>query len=267
MKLIISGKGGSGKSTISTLVARALASRGYRVLLVDADESNFGLQRLLGVSPPVHLMDHFGGKKHFKKNWMGAASDGLFPANTPIDGIPRACISASGGVNLMVVGKIHAHGEGCACPMGVLSKSVLSKLAVGRNEIVVVDTEAGVEHFGRRVDGECDLILGVVDPSYESFMLAGKMQDMADSAGCEIFFILNKSTPEVETAVAGHIPEDRVIARIPQSNALFMDSLQGNALNRQFDEIDAVCTLIEDRKKTPRSRPALFAMGEKNPIN
>jgi CO dehydrogenase maturation factor len=258
MKVIISGKGGSGKSTISTLIARALATHGYRVLLVDADESNFGLQRLLGVSAPVHLMDHFGGKKHFKKNWMGAASDGLFKNNTAIDEIPGDCISRSDGVKLMVVGKIHTHGEGCACPMGVLSQSVLSKLDVKKDEVVVVDTEAGVEHFGRRVDGECDLILGVVDPSYESFMLAKKMQDMAETAGCEIFFILNKSTPEVDAAMAQHIPEEKVIAKIPQDNAVFMDSLKGRTLTGKFEGINAVCSLIDDRKKKPKKKPAVF---------
>lgn len=258
MKVIISGKGGSGKSTISTLIARALAAHGYQVLLVDADESNFGLGRLLGVSSPVHLMDHFGGKKHFKKNWMGTASDGLFKDHTPVDDIPEDCISRTDGVKLMVVGKIHTHGEGCACPMGVLSKSVLSKLDVKKDEVVVVDTEAGVEHFGRRVDGECDLILGVVDPSYESFMLANKMLDMAKTAGCEIFFILNKSTPEVDAAMAEHVPEEKIIAKIPQNNEVFMDSLKGHALTGEFEGIGSVCRLIDDRKKNPKKKPALF---------
>ncbi len=260
MKVIISGKGGSGKSTISTLIARAMVTHGYRVLLVDADESNFGLQRLLGVTSPVHLMENFGGKKHFKQNWMGAASNGLFKDHTAIDDIPENCISQTDGVKLMVIGKIHSHGEGCACPMGILSKSVLSKLDVKKDEVVIVDTEAGVEHFGRRVDGECDLILCIVDPSYESFMLAKKMQGMAETAGCEIFFILNKSTPAVDAAMARHIPGEKVIAKIPQSNALFMDSLEGRALNAGFKEIDAICRLIDDRKKNPGKKAALFPM-------
>ena len=144
--------------------------------------------------------------------------------------------------------------------MGVLSKSVLSKLDVKKNEVVVIDTEAGVEHFGRRVDGECDLIIGVVDPSFESFMLANKMQNMAKTAGCEIFFILNKSTPTVDAAMAKHIPKEKVIAKIPQSDAVFMDSLEGRALNGGFREIDAVCRLINDRKKNPRKKAALFSM-------
>ena len=86
MKIIISGKGGSGKSTISTLIARALEARGFSVLLIDADESNFGLQRLIGAEAPVHLMDNLGGKMHFKKNWMGTASEKILK---PIQKLPK----------------------------------------------------------------------------------------------------------------------------------------------------------------------------------
>ena len=259
MKVIISGKGGCGKSTLSTLIARGLAENGYDILLVDADESNFGLQRLLGAPPPVHLMENFGGKPNFKKNWMGTASDGLFKNNTPIEEIPDLCISAVDNIKLMVIGKIHAHGEGCACPMGVLSKTVLSKLDVKENEIVIVDTEAGVEHFGRRLDGECDLILGIVDPSYESFMLARKMQDMAETAGSEIFFILNKFSPKVSSAMGKNVDESKVIARIPENEDVFSDSLEGNPLSTQLPEIKTVCDLIIERKKHPIPKKPLLS--------
>jgi CO dehydrogenase maturation factor len=258
MKIIVSGKGGSGKSTLCVLMARALASKGYDILLVDADESNFGLQRLLGVSAPVHLMDHFGGKLHFKKNWMGAASEGLFKNHTKIEEIPEACIARADGIRLLVIGKIHVHGEGCACPMGVLSKSVLSKLDVGEKQIVIVDTEAGVEHFGRRVDGECDLILGIVDPSFESFMLAKKMRSMADNAGCDIFFILNKVTPNVQSAMTAHVDAQHIVAGISNSDTIFMESLEGKALSSNVSEIEPICRLITDRKQSLRKKPALF---------
>ena len=261
MKVIVSGKGGCGKSTLSTLIARELADNGYKVLLVDADESNFGLQRLLGAPPPVHLMENFGGKRNFKKNWMGSASDGLFKNDTPIEDIPDICVSALDNIKLMVIGKIHTHGEGCACPMGVLSQTVLSKLDVKDNEIVVVDTEAGVEHFGRRLDGECDLILGVVDPSYESFMLAKKMEDMANTAGSDIFFILNKYSAKVSAAMTKNMDASKVIAKIPENDEVFTDSLEGTPLSTRIPEIKAVCDLIIDRKKNPvPKKPVLSSL-------
>ncbi|MBE9529715.1 MAG: P-loop NTPase, partial [Proteobacteria bacterium] len=168
MKVLICGKGGSGKSTLSALIAMALKNRGYRILLVDADESNHGLHRLLGISHPVSLMDSLGGKKGFRQMTGSAFPQTLdavpFKERIRINEIPGDCITESDGIKLLVVGKIHHFGEGCACPMGVLSKMVLSKLDFKENEIVIVDTSAGIEHFGRGVDAECDMIIGVVDP-------------------------------------------------------------------------------------------------------
>jgi len=187
MKIIVCGKGGSGKSTLSALMAIEMKNRGYGVLLVDADESNFGLHRSMGVSHPVTLLDSFGGKKGLRQKTAS-----VFPAGTPpepfnkmmrINEIPDECIVETDGIKLLVIGKIHHFGEGCACPMGLLSKMVLSKLVVEENEIVLIDTAAGVEHFGRKVDADCDLVLGVIDPTYESFMLAGRMTDLAAEAG------------------------------------------------------------------------------------
>ena len=82
---------------------------------------------------------------------------------------------------MLVIGKIHHIGEGCACPMGVLSKKFLASLETGEKEVILVDSEAGVEHFGRGIVGECDLILGVIDPTSESFQLAKKMAELEES--------------------------------------------------------------------------------------
>ena len=75
MKVMISGKGGSGKSTLSALLARALHQRGFNVLLVDADESNLGVQRLVGINSPESLMNRLGGKKAFKQSTYYHALD------------------------------------------------------------------------------------------------------------------------------------------------------------------------------------------------
>ena len=69
MKISVCGKGGSGKSTIVTLLANQARKKGYRVLVVDSDESNSGLFRTFGFDqPPVPLMELVGGKKRSKKN-------------------------------------------------------------------------------------------------------------------------------------------------------------------------------------------------------
>jgi len=249
MKILLCGKGGSGKSTLSVLIARTLKNRGYRVLLVDADESNFGLYRLVGVSPPMSLMDSLGGKRGFKQKLNAPLhSDGaesILPERLRIDEIPEACIARSDGIRLMVIGKIHDFGEGCACPMGVLSKMVLSRLDEDDDEIVVIDTEAGVEHFGRGVDQACDMVIGVVDPSFESFMLAGKISDMARNAGTAAFFILNKVDETVAAVMDEHIDPDRVIARIPRIVDIFSAGLKGRPLQGSLPAMEQVAAAIE----------------------
>lgn len=252
MKVIVCGKGGSGKSTLAAMIATAFKNKGFRVLLVDADESNFGLHRLMGVPYPVSLLDSLGGKKGFREKMAapfprGPGAD-LFKDGMSIDEIPATCIARTDGIELLVIGKIHHFGEGCACPMGVLSKMILSKLAVKDNEIVVIDTAAGVEHFGRGVDAAADLILGIVDPTYESFLLARNMREMAAKAGIEIFFVLNKVDEQNKLAMIQNIGAEKIIAVIPQNNLIYMDNLAGKQLRTNLVEIAPICRLIEDMK-------------------
>jgi CO dehydrogenase maturation factor len=130
--------------------------------------------------------------------------------------------------------------------MGVLSKMVLSKLDFRENEIVIVDTSAGIEHFGRGVDGECDIIIGVVDPCFESFVLADQMREMAVKAGAEIFFVLNKVDERTLDTMHQNIDHKTVIAEIPYLHDVFMHNLEGRELETSFLEIEPICQRIED---------------------
>lgn len=248
MKIAVSGKGGSGKSTLSVLMARSFKKLGYRVLLVDADESNVGLEMLVGVASPVHLLDYLGGKKGFKQKLnQGLSLDnpaGIFAGQQAIKDLPKECVATSDGINFLIIGKIHDFGEGCACPIGVLSKKFLASLDVGENEVVLVDTEAGVEHFGRGMEAECDRIVGVIDPTAESFRLAAKMQTMAASAGRDIGFILNKVEPSIEAVMRAQLDSAVILGIIPKDDAIFMESLKGQSLTRFLPEADDICRKI-----------------------
>ena len=254
MKILVCGKGGSGKSTLAALLAAKLNALGYNILLVDADESNFGLHRLAGLPLPKDIMNNLGGKKGFKEklNKKFPADDNPFNQKIGIDELPEGCVTEANGTKLLVIGKIHDFGEGCACPMGVLSKLVLSNLVIKDNEIVIVDTEAGIEHFGRRVDAECDLILDVVDPTYESFMLAEKIQEMAQKASIDLFFVLNKIDDRVKDSMIKNVDPKKIITRIPQNEQIFLESLEGKALTAELPAIEPICELIQElkRKKT-----------------
>lgn len=248
MKIEVSGKGGSGKSTVSVLLARSLAKQGYKVLLVDADESNVGLENLLGTSPPVHLLEYLGGKKGFKEKlnqqMMLDNPAGVFSGKQRISDIPRECIASSDGIDMLIIGKIHLFGEGCACPIGVLAKKFLASIETQNNEVILVDTEAGVEHFGRGIVGECDRILGVIDPTAESFKLAQKMSDMAAKANKPLYFILNKVEPAIEPIMRHHLNEQNIIGLIPKDDRIFMESLEGDKLTKTLPEVDRICKKI-----------------------
>lgn len=200
MKISVCGKGGSGKSTIVALLANVAQKKGYRVLVVDADESNSGLFRMFGfTSPPVPLMELVGGKNSLKAK-MGNANV-LSESRIAMDDIPEQCMIQKDGIRFVAIGKILQSLEGCACPMGVLSREFLKKLVLQDNELVIVDMEAGVEHFGRGVDTSIDSVLIVIEPPLESINVGQKIHELATGMGIKnVWGIINKS-PSVDVVI------------------------------------------------------------------
>lgn len=150
MKLIVCGKGGSGKSVISALLAKNLAKRGCKVLVIDNDESNFGLHHLLGVEIPEDFTQLFGGKKSIGEKLLGFIREvglkktpevELLEKEVTLDSIPENYLSQNGNIKLLAVGKIHEFGEGCACPINALSKELLKNLRLKEGEIAIVDAD------------------------------------------------------------------------------------------------------------------------------
>ena len=237
MKLILCGKGGCGKSTISALLARACEQRGMNVLVVDADESNFGLHKQLGLPLPKDFTLFFG----FKKGIFQDGAEDVFAGGWTFDDLPAEYVSRCGKIRLMAMGKIAQAGEGCACPMGVLTKTFLEHLRPGENDIVIVDTEAGVEHFGRGVDRFADAILMVADPSYESVQLAGKILAMGGSFGKPVYLILNKTDEQQSNMMKEALPKNAdIIASIPMDREILMSGLRGDALSAVPPQVEEI---------------------------
>jgi len=255
MRVLVCGKGGSGKSTVAALLARLLVQRGWRVLVVDMDESNQGLHRFLGLTRPVEVLDDLGGKaglrEKLKPAFPGAGpGPDLLKNNTGIDDLPVQWRSQSGGLSLLAIGKIHDFAEGCACPMGALARLVLSRLALGPKDIVIVDTSAGVEHFGRSIDGLCDLLVAVVDPTYESLTLAQRLESLAAGARTDIRFVFNKVGPQVESIMEERFASAKVVARVGYDQRFFMAGLEGKAIDTGWQDIAPLCRLVEDHCAT-----------------
>jgi CO dehydrogenase maturation factor len=247
MKVMICGKGGSGKSTITALLAKNLKNSGKTVLVVDTDESNLCLHRLLGARLPEVLMEAMGGRKGVKEKLHPSfpqQQDAFLKDPLTLADLPPACLADADGIKLLVVGKIREYGEGCACMIGSISKAVLSRLHEGADEVVLIDAEAGLEHFGRRVDAGCDLVLAVVDPSFESIAMAERIHQLAEGAGIEAFFILNKVEESFHAAMVAGLDAAQVIAALPRSDTIFLESLHGRSLSGGRQEVEAVCRFL-----------------------
>jgi CO dehydrogenase maturation factor len=248
MKILICGKGGSGKSTIAALLVKSMSEKGYKVLVIDSDESNFGLHRQLGMQLPDDFMNYIGGKKALIKKMMKSMPKGkpvnIFEKVWSFDNVPREYITEKNGIKLLAIGKIHDFGEGCACPMGALSKEMLGNLEVKDKEVVIMDTDAGVEHFGRGVEQGCDIILGVVDPSYESLMLSHKISDLAASIEKTVYFVLNKVDDDSKEVMLESLDQNRIAGVIPANNAVFKACLAGEELKMHVAEIEELTMFL-----------------------
>lgn len=265
MKLSISGKGGSGKSTLTSLLSLAFMDRGYHPVIVDADESNSVLYRLLGFnSPPVPLVALAGGRQMVRQlmppGYKPGASEKdthiLSHARISLDEIPSENMAQKDNLSLLVVGKIVESLEGCACPMGVLGREFLSKLQLHEKDIVITDMEAGIEHFGRGFEASLDSVIVVVEPSFESISLAERVVKLAEGLAMKnIWAVLNKVNSEIMASRLNEELQKRkvtVIGSIPYDEAVFKACLEGKPV-------------VTDNQYTNRAIAAIvdFILGKK----
>ncbi|MFH1756635.1 MAG: P-loop NTPase [Pseudomonadota bacterium] len=190
-KMAVCGKGGTGKSTLVALLANVLRQEGYTVLVIDGDESNPGLPRLLGLGTPaiplISLLERFSrGDRKPDASWLEAAR--ISP-----ESIPREFIASASRLKLLTVGKIIDPFQGCACEMAGLARDFVQKVNLGNKEIMLIDMEAGIESFGRGVERGVDTVLIIIEPSFDSLALVEKIRYMAEGIGIStIRAILNK---------------------------------------------------------------------------
>lgn len=257
MKITVCGKGGCGKSTVTTLLAKEFARMGKKVLVVDSDESNFGLHRQLGVELPRDFTEYFGGKdKAFKTMMTSGILDSMklsafakkfFSEAFSMGDIPEEYYSEKNGVKLMSSVKIHRANEGCACTMNSILEQFVDHLTLGKDEVALLDMEAGVEHFGRGTDNPVDAILMIVDPSFESLRLSAKIAELSRSIGKPVYFCLNKLTEENwQTMLDAVSKNGPVICEMPLNADLSRAGLTGDELTVCYSQIAEMAKKILD---------------------
>ncbi len=200
MKIAVSGKGGAGKTTLAGVMARVLAGRGKKIIAIDADpDSNlasaigFG-EESLGPVKPLALMEEFIAERTgARKGEYGS----FFQLNPRVDDIPERFSITKEGVRLIILGNIPQGGGGCFCAENALLRSLLSHVIIERDEYVIVDLEAGLEHLGRGTTEYIDALIVVVEPGRRSFQTARQVRKLADDIGIKkVYIVGNRVTSQ-----------------------------------------------------------------------
>ena len=223
MKLAISGKGGVGKSTIAATLALLLSQGNRKVLAVDADPdanlaSALGIsseeqKKIIPISKQVSLIEERTGAR---VNQYGQ----MFKLNPKVSDIADSFATSYKEITLLVLGAVEKGGGGCACPESVLIKALIRDLILYKDETVVMDMEAGIEHLGRSTTKGVDLMVIVVEPGQRSIDCARQVMQMAGEIDLSNFLLVaNKvNGQEDEDFIKKALPEFKDIIYIPYNN-------------------------------------------------
>lgn len=204
MKIAVTGKGGVGKTTLSAILSHLFASEGKKVIAVDADP-DANLAQALGVTPaeisriiPISDMSALIEERTgAKPGSMG----GVFKLNPRVDDLPEGMGYKINNITLLVMGKSKDAASGCYCPENVFLRRLLKHLFVERDEIVIVDMEAGIEHLTRGTAEAVDAFIVVVEPGQRSIQTANAVKEMAKGLGIKkVFVAANKLRNDSDAA-------------------------------------------------------------------
>ncbi len=199
MKIAVSGKGGVGKTLVSGTLAGYFAKKGFKVMAIDADPSP-NLALTLGI--PVEEANKIvpiSENSELLESKTRTDYPGVYKLHFTVDDIVEENgMQSPYGVNLLVMGTVKSAGGGCACSANAVVRELLRHLIVERDEIVIVDMEAGVEHMGRGTASHVDIMLIVADSSLKSLEIAKKISGLAHEAGIKNVFIVGNRVRDSE---------------------------------------------------------------------
>jgi CO dehydrogenase maturation factor len=230
MKLAVSGKGGVGKTTFSALLIRSLNAQGKHILAIDADPdanlaSALGIPDADKIIPIAEMKELIFERTEAKPGSMG----GFFKLNPKVDDLPEALSAKLDHIKLMRLGGVQKGGSGCICPESTLLRALITHIVLARNEIVVMDMEAGIEHLGRATASAVDKLIVVVEPGRRSMDTAGHINKLATEIGLKnIVLVGNKiRSSKDEKFLLTHLNNFKFLGFLPYDETLIEADLDG----------------------------------------
>ena len=234
LKVAVAGKGGVGKTTLTSLLAGYFRDQGRRVLAIDADPSpclgealGFPAAKLERLAP-LSEMDELIAER------TGSDSGGFFKLNPRVDDLPERFSQVHDGVRLLLLGSVQHGGAGCFCPASTLLQQLVRRVMLSKDEVVLLDLYAGVEHLGRATADSVDVMLIVVEPTMRSIKTAIQVRDLAADIGItNVLLVGNKLAGEEDARfIAENTSGIPVAGVLPQSGAATAADREGSSLYR-----------------------------------
>lgn len=249
MKVAVSGKGGSGKTTISGTLARVAARRGRRVLAIDADTNpNLGLT--LGLDPKAY--QEMTPLPHGLMQHERVDGEVRLSLTTPLNDIlAQYAFGGPDGVEVMLVGQVRGAATGCMCSSHATVRGLLHELP-SNERLVLVDAEASPEHLSRATVEAVDVQLIVAEPYFKSLETARRYSALGKNLGIpDVAIVANKvRSSEDEAAIRqfceshgmdlfGVIPFDEALGRAERAGVAPLDFAPAGA------SVAAITDLLE----------------------
>jgi len=236
MKIAISGKGGVGKTTIMAQIAARLRELGAEVLVIDADSSPH-MAQTLGVPDPEKIVPIAEMKTLLAERSGKVEGSPFYNINPKVNDLMARFMVEHGGIRLMVLGAIDTGDSGCTCAENTVLRRLLTMLLLEKNQYILLDMEAGVEHLGRGTIAGVDQLLVVSIPASSSIRTAKKIKKLANDVGIKrVSFIGNRVEDADDQEFLRQGLEEEPIAFLPDSATVRKLERRGEPAGHGLDE-------------------------------